>query len=106
MTLSICLDQTYFQLTCLIMSSSDLCFVSSVDRSGVATPLVSAQSNGSALQSLNHSSYCLTPGDSLDLLCSSAIEQGTDVDISWTKYQVRAHLSLSLSLSPYSSFRA
>ena len=100
-----------FQLTWLDLISpalpSCLTFVFwAADLSGVATPLVAAQSNGSALQSLNHSSYCVTPGNSLDLLCSSAIEQGTDVDISWTKYQVRAHLSLILSVSFYSSFRA
>ena len=82
---------------------SDICFVSSVDRSGVATPLVAAQANGAALQALNHS-YCLTPGDSLDLLCSSAIEQGSDVDINWSKYQVRS-LSEKIIIKLDSVFR-
>ena len=59
-----------------------------VDNSGVATPLVGARSNGTALQSLNHTSYCLTPEHTLDLLCSSAIEQGRDVNIKWINYKV------------------
>ena len=61
----------------------------------MATPLVAVRSNGAGLQSLNHS-YCLTPGASLDLLCSSAIEQSNDVDIYWSKYQV-SFLSLLFS---------
>ena len=45
---------------------------------------MSGQSNGTPLHSFNHH-YCLHPGNNLSLTCSSAIEQGRDVDINWIK---------------------